>query len=152
MPRVQDFLLASIKDRRRAQAGTTLVELLVSLTIASLSLALIVGTFSTGLLNATLAKRNTAVQAVIQYEMEQVSGSAFNPSAAAYSDCFATEQPVSPTQAGVYQGSCQPGFTLRADVSWQPYSNSVQLWTISVTGPTGASIGASVQLYKAAHQ
>ena len=31
------------KDRRRAQAGTTLVELLVSLTIMGLALVLIVG-------------------------------------------------------------------------------------------------------------
>lgn len=154
MSGVRDFLLASIRDRRRAQAGTTLIELLVSLTIAGLSLALIIGTFSTGLLDATLAKRNTAVQAVIQYEMEQVSASAFSGSAPAYSDCFATEQPANPMPASGYQGSCQPGFPLRADVTWRwrPNSTTVQEWTIAVTGPSGSPTGSSVQIYKVAHQ
>ena len=88
-----------LKDRRRAQAGTTLVELLVSLTIASMALALIVGALSTGLLNASIAKRNTAAQAAMQYEMETIGASAFSSSSAPYSDCFATESQTSPAAA-----------------------------------------------------
>lgn len=141
------------KDRRRAQAGTTLIELLVSLTIAGLALSLVVGTISTGLLDATLAKRNTAAQAVIEYEMEQVSANAFSTSAPSYSDCFATEQPTNPMTVS-YQGSCLNGYTIRADVSCQPTcSSSPQTWTIVISGwPSGSSIGASIQLLKAPHQ
>jgi type II secretory pathway pseudopilin PulG len=144
-----------LSDRRRAQAGTTLVELLVSLTIAALALGLIVGTLSTGLLNATLAKRNTAAQAVMQYEMEKIGASAFDSSAQNYSECFATEAPTSPALAARYRAACPTGvFSVRADVSWQwlPSSTSVQVWTIGISGwPSGASIGASVQLFKVAH-
>lgn len=142
------------RDRRRAQAGTTLVELLVSLTIAGLGLALIVGTLSTGLLDATLAKRNTAAQGVLQYEMEQVAANAFVNPAPAYSDCFATENAGSPTAANGYLGVCPAGYTLRADVDCQlTCSSAVQTWTISISAwPSGNPIGASVQVYKVAHQ
>jgi len=98
MPSVRDRLTSTLKDRRKAQAGTTLIELLVSLMVVGLALVLIVGTFSTGLLDATLAKRNTAVDAVVQYEMEKIGASAFI-SAAAYSECFATESLTSPGPA-----------------------------------------------------
>jgi type II secretory pathway pseudopilin PulG len=141
-----------LKDRRRAQAGTTLVELLVSLTIASMALALIVGVLSTGLLNATIAKRNTAAQAAMQYEVEAIAASSFSTSAAQYSDCFATESPSSPAAAAAYQGSCPSGaFSLRADATWQwlPGSSTVQVWTISIaTVPSGSAIGQSVTVYK----
>lgn len=141
------------KDRRRAQAGTTLIELLVALAIAGLALALVVGTISTGILDATLAKRNTAVQAVMQYEMEQVSASAYNPSAPSYSDCFATEKPMSPTPASGYLGLCPPSYTLRADVTWQTYSGNVQSWTIAVGAwPSGSATIGSIQLLKSPHQ
>lgn len=138
-----------LRDRRRAQSGQSLVEVLVSLVIASLALALIVGTFSTGLLDATLSKRNAAAQAVLQYEMEAVSAYSFNAAAAAYSDCFATESPTSPTSAGGYQSACPSGpYTLRADVNWQPL-NGVQVWTIAISSwPSGSPIGKSVSLYK----
>jgi type II secretory pathway pseudopilin PulG len=142
------------KDRRRAQAGTTLVELLVSLMIVGLALVLIVGTFSTGLLDATLAKRNTAVQAVVQYELDKISGSPFDRAAPSYSECFATESSIPPTPVS-YQVSCPGGqpYTLRADVSLtlQPSPNRQQLWTISVISLTSASalpIGSSVSTYK----
>jgi type II secretory pathway pseudopilin PulG len=146
--------MPGLKDRRRAQSGATLVELLVSLVIASLSLSLIVGTFSSGLLNATLAKRNTATQAVLQYEMEAVSASVFNASAAPYSDCFATEDPTSPTSApGGFQTDCPGGpYTLRADASWQWLASApgtVQVWSIAISSwPSGAVTGSSVSLYK----
>jgi type II secretory pathway pseudopilin PulG len=143
------------KDRRRAQAGTTLVELLVSLVIVGLALVLIVGTFSTGLLDATLAKRNTAVQAVVQYELDKIGGSQFDPSAASYSECFATESSTSPWHLDIYQDPCPGGqpYTLRADVllTPQPSPNRQQLWTISVISLTGgptSPIGSSVSTYK----
>jgi type II secretory pathway pseudopilin PulG len=142
-------------DRHRRQAGTTLVELLVSLTIASLALALIVGTLSTGLLDATLAKRNTAAQTILQYEMEQISASPYNPLATPYSNCFAMERPASPTTAtGGYLGTCPAGYALRSDVSCQqPCSSAVQNWNIVVSAlPSGTPTGASVQLYKVTHQ
>lgn len=138
----------AIKDRRRAQSGTTLVELLVSLVIASLALAIAVGTISTGLLDATLAKRNTAIQAVMQYEMEQLAATS---TAGSYSDCFATEAPTSPAAATGFQGSCPSGpYTLRADVTLQSTSGTSQLWSIRVKAwPTGSDTGQSVQVYTA---
>jgi type II secretory pathway pseudopilin PulG len=141
------------RDRRRAQSGTTLVEILVSLVIASLALALVVGTLSTGLLNSTLAKRDTAVEAVIQYEVEAVGAMPFNPGGKQYSDCFATEDASSPpfTPSG-YQGSCSsPAYTLRADVSCAA-STTLQLCTIGVVPLPGNSTIRSLQVFKAPHQ
>jgi type II secretory pathway pseudopilin PulG len=140
------------KDRRRAQAGTTLVELLVSLMIIGLALVLIIGTFSTGLLDASLAKRNTAAQAVVQYELDQVGASTFQSSPQPYSDCFATESSTAPQPAVSYQGGCPAGqpYTLRADVTWGsgPTSTS-QVWTITVsTWPNPAPIGTPVSTLK----
>jgi len=137
-----------LTDRRRSQSGATLIEVMVSLMIASLALSLVVGTLSTGLLDATLAKRNTAVQAVMQYEMEQVTATAVSGS---FSDCFATEAPTAPAPATGYQGACPPGpYTLRADVNLQSTSGSASLWSISVSGwPSGSGTGASLQVYAA---
>jgi prepilin-type N-terminal cleavage/methylation domain-containing protein len=143
-----------VTNRRRAQSGTTLVELLVALVIAGLALALVVGTLSTGLLDSTIAKRNTAAQAVLQYEMEAIGASTFSASAAQYSDCFATEGPTSPASAGGYKAGCPSGpYTLRADVRWQWLAsappNTVQVWTIAIASwPSSAPIGTSVSLYK----
>ena len=140
------------KDRRRAQAGTTLVELLVSVTIVGLALVLIVGTFSTGLLDATVAKRNTAVEAVVQYELDQITASKFQPIPQAYSECFATESSIPPQPAVSYTGACPSGqpFTLRADVAWGTgLSPTSQLWTITVnTWPNPSPIGSPVSTYK----
>jgi type II secretory pathway pseudopilin PulG len=147
--------MAGIRDPRRAQAGTTLVELLVALSIAAFALAIIVGTLSSGLLQSTIAKRNTAVQAVLQYEVERIGASGFDGSAAPYSDCFATEDPTDPTAASGYQLDCPSGpYALRADVTWQwlPSSSTVQVWTITVhTLPSGDAVGSPVQTYKVTH-
>ncbi len=149
MPSVRDRLTSTLKDRRKAQAGTTLIELLVSLMIVGLALVLIVGTFSTGLLDATLAKRNTAVDAVVQYEMEKIGASAFNPTPAAYSECFATENPTSPAPAPCTGSE----YTLQADVTWQPYSSTVQQWTIAISSlPSGAQVGSPVSILKVTYQ
>jgi type II secretory pathway pseudopilin PulG len=149
------------KVGRRAQAGTTLIELLVSLMIVGLALVLIVGTFSTGLLDATMAKRNTAVEAVIQYELDNISGSTFNPSIdptlQSYSECFATESSTTPFRLSSFQAPCpndQP-YTLRADVLFTPQQSPTrrQLWTITVipwssASPSPLPIGSPVSTYK----
>lgn len=135
------------KDRRRAQAGTTLIELLVSVAILGLALVLIVGTLSTGLLDATLAKRNTAAEAVTQYELEKIKGIAF--SSGPYSECFATESASDP-QAASYSGSCPGGpFTLRADVTVNNVTSTRQMWTVTVLSwPDLGQVGAAVSVYK----
>jgi type II secretory pathway pseudopilin PulG len=144
------------RDRRQAQSGATLVELLVSVAIMGLALVLIVGTFSTGVLDAVLAKRNTAATAVTQYEMEKVSASVFNPSAPYYSECFATESLTDPAPAPCPGGQ----YTLSADVTWlwlppstTVKANTVQVWTIAIRSfPSGSMVGTPVALYKATHQ
>ncbi len=139
------------RDRRRAQAGTTLVEMLVSLTIMGIALVLIVGTLSTGLLNATLTKRNTAAQAVVQYEMDELQAATFNSSPAAYSECFATESTDSPAPpSSGYQTPCSGSYTLRADVSPGPGPSSTsQIWTITVMSePSNVQVGAPLQVVK----
>lgn len=142
-----------VKDRRRAQAGTTLVELLVSLVIIGLALVLIVGTFSTGLLDATIAKRNTSVEAILQYEIDKIGASQFDPAASDYSECFATSDSTSPTLATSYKGSCPAGpYSLRADVRWQwlPSWNTVQVWTVAVAAVSdGSQVGSPISVYKA---
>jgi type II secretory pathway pseudopilin PulG len=140
------------RDRRQAQSGATLIELLVSLVIMGLALVLIVGTFSTGLIQATLAKRNTAAMAVVQYELEQISGRPYSGSAASYSDCFATEDPTSPpTPAASFQGTCTgSSYVLRADVAVAPGPTpNSQLWSITVVSWPGAGqVGDTVQVIK----
>ena len=139
------------RDRRKAQAGTTLVEVMVSLAIASLALALIVGTLSNGLLDSAITKRNAAAQGVLQYEMGAINASTFSSSASSYSDCFATESPTAPQPAASFQAVCPPGqFTLRADVSWVWLNAQqvVQVWTVSIATADGSNIGRSVQVYK----
>jgi MSHA pilin protein MshD len=144
------------RDRRQAQAGTTLVELLVSVVIMGLALTLIVGTFSTGLLNSTRSKRNTAAVAVAQYELDLIAGMPYSGSAQPYSDCFATEganvPPPTPATGG-FGGSCASSYTLRVDVNVSSLSSSTQLWSIAVSSwPAGAGIGKQIQIIKADHR
>ena len=143
-------MIALLRDRRRSQAGTTLVELLVSVMIMGLALVLIVGTFSSGLLNATVAKRNTATEAVVQYELDSISGGPFDPGAQPYSECFATESTSAPAMTSGYQQPCPAdSFSMRADVSWTPASPTIQVWTIGVVSWPGLTpIGTPVQVYK----
>ena len=134
--------------RRRAQAGTTLIELLVSLMIIGLVLVVIVGAFSTGILDATLTKRITVATAAQQYELEKIGAAAFNGSPAAYSDCFNVDSAVAPTQVAA-NGSCQSGTSVRADVSATSPQQGAQKWSINVvTYPALVSIGSTVFVYK----
>lgn len=138
------------KDRRHAQAGVTLVELLVSVAIIAIALVLLVGTFSTGLLDATLTKRNTAVEAVTQYELDRIHSSAFNAGAQPYSECFATENTNAPLGLANYQDPCPDNtYTLRADVSWASGPRGIQVWTVTVvTWPGIGQVGSPISLYK----
>jgi type II secretory pathway pseudopilin PulG len=139
------------KDRRRAQAGTTLVELLVSLVVIGLALTLIIGIFSTALLDATIAKRNTAVEVVARYELDKIHASAFNTSPRPYSECFATESPNAPQLLGDYQDPCADNrFSLRADVTLttSPSAN-VQIWSVSIVSwPDAAPVGNPLSVLK----
>jgi type II secretory pathway pseudopilin PulG len=135
------------RDRRQAQSGATLVELLVSVVIMGLALTLIIGTFSTGLLQATLAKRNTSAAAVVQYEI----GQAYDASAQSYSDCFDTDGAGSaPWRDPVYQGACQGGqYTLRADVKVAAGPGSTQRLSVTVISlATAVPVGPTVDVVK----
>jgi MSHA pilin protein MshD len=138
------------RDRRQAQSGATLVELLVSIVIMGLALTIVIGTFSTGLLDSALEKRNTAATAVVQYELDQISGSPYNSPPQSYSDCFATENASAAPRTVGYQGSCTSNvYTLRADVQVVAGQNNSQLWSITVfSWPALAKVGQPVQTIK----
>ena len=140
------------KTRRESQSGATLVELLVSVVIIGVALALVVGTLSSGLLQSTVAKRDTASTTVIQYEMDAIGSSAFTSVAQAYSDCFATETSTSlPAPAvGGFRGPCPNStYTLRADVSVSSGPGGSQQWTIAVLSwPALAPTGSAVSMLK----
>jgi type II secretory pathway pseudopilin PulG len=149
-------MASRMQRRRRAQAGTTLVELLVSLMIVGLAVSLVVGTFSTASLNATLAKRNTAVQAVVQYELDKISGNPFIDPPTGYSECFptevsdATEPPLLPEMHSNLGDACTSrSFTIRADVTVNRISTTRQLWTVSIASwPEAAQISKPISVYK----
>jgi type II secretory pathway pseudopilin PulG len=134
--------------RHRMQAGTTLVELLVSTTIIGLAVLLLVGALSSGLLDATLSKRNTAVNAAIEYELEKVGAAKYSPSPTPYSECFAVDNNSWPTQVG-FAGECPSGASLRADVTVSDVEVGVQVWTVQVTTyPALDRVGTPVSVYK----
>jgi type II secretory pathway pseudopilin PulG len=140
------------RDRRQAQSGATLVELLVSVTIMGLALTLIIGTFSTGLLDSAISKRNTAATAVIKYELNQIDASAYDPSAQNYSDCFATESAgTAPTTVATFGGACPSNtYTLRADVTVASGPGNAQFWTIQIISwPANAKVGSQVETVRA---
>jgi type II secretory pathway pseudopilin PulG len=145
-------MLSRKERRRRAQAGTTLIELLVSVMIIGLVVVLLIGSLSTGVLDAALAKRNTGVTAATEYEMEKIGGSSYSASPASYSECFAVDSAPPPAQVG-YRASCPAGATynLRADVTESdvPGQAGVQQWAIQVvTYPALRSFGPAIYIYK----
>ncbi len=140
-----------VRDRRRAQSGATLVELLVGLVIIGFALVILIGTFSTGLLDATIAKRDTAAEAVVQYELEKIGASPYSASPQSYSECFASVNLEAPFQVATFQGSCPATtYSFRADVqSTAGLTSSSQAWTVTdVTWPSGGQVGRSVSTLK----
>lgn len=141
--------MPSRQKRRRAQAGTTLVEVVVSMAIVSFALLLLVGAFSTGILDATLVKRNTAADGAVEFELERIQGANFAASAQPYSECFAVDTAAAP-RVVAYQAACPAGSNLRLDVTEADVqAGAVQRWTIQVrTYPAEAAIGTPVSVYK----
>ncbi len=134
--------------RRKAQAGTTLIELLVSMVIIGLVVTLLLGAFSTGLLDATLVKRNTAVTAAQEYELQKIGASQFSDSPTAFSECFAVDSATAPTQVAL-GGSCPAGTSLRADVSPSDRQPGVQVWAVQMRAyPSLGAVGSPVSVYK----
>jgi Tfp pilus assembly protein PilV len=132
----------------RTQAGTTLIELLVTAMIIGMAVLLLVGAFSTGVLDATLTKRNTAVNAATEYELEKVGAAPYMTSPTSYSECFAVDEAAPPTQVA-FGGSCPAGTSLRADVTETDMQSGVQQWTVLIyTYPSPAVIGSPVSVYK----
>jgi type II secretory pathway pseudopilin PulG len=144
--------MSSRRQRRhRAQAGTTLIELLVSISIIGLVVTVLVGAFSTAVVDATVAKRATAVNAAHEYELEKIAASAFSGTPSPYSECFAVDVAAAPTQVAL-GGSCPAGTDLRADVteSFVPGQTGLQQWDVQmVTYPSLGAIGSPLSVYKA---
>ncbi len=135
--------------RHRAQAGTTLIELLVTTVIIGVALVLLVGMFSTGVIDSNLAKRETGAQAATQYEVAKIDAKQADLNG--YSECFASDGSSSPTVVG-YRGNCPSSSRVRADVSAaavQPGGVNLEQWTIQVeTWPAPAPIGKSLSIYQ----
>ena len=141
--------MAGASRRHRAQAGTTLIELVVSMMIIGLALVILVGAFSTGVIDATLVKRNTAADAALQFELERIQAAAFNTTVQPYSECFVVDGAGSPSIVG-YQAGCPAGYDLRLDVSGvNVQAGAVQRWTVQVkTYPSLGLIGTPLSVYK----
>lgn len=141
--------MPSRSKRHRAQAGTTLIELLVSTVIIGVALVLLVGMFSTGVIESNLAKRQSGAQAAIQYEVEKIGAMQYSASPSGYSECFASDGSSSPTVVS-YQGICPSTARIRADVSAAQLSVNLQQWTIQIsTWPTPALVGNPLSVLKA---
>jgi Tfp pilus assembly protein PilV len=135
-------------SRHRAQSGTTLIELLVSTVIIGVALVLLVGMFSTGVIDSNLSKRQTAAQAATQYEEERIGAMQYSASPASYSECFASDGSGNPSVVS-YLGSCTGSAKIRADVNATQLPGSLQQWTIQIrTWPAPAPVGTSVSIYK----
>jgi type II secretory pathway pseudopilin PulG len=134
--------------RHRAQAGTTLIELLVSTVIIGSALVLLVGLFSTGAIDSRLAGRNTAADAAMAYELEKVGSMAYTNRPSGYSECFVSNGATNPTLVG-YQGGCPGSANVRADVIPSQPQGRPQMWTIQITALPGSGlIGTPVSVYK----
>jgi Tfp pilus assembly protein PilW len=134
--------------RHRTQAGTTLIELLVSTVIIGTALVLLVGMFSTGAIDSRLAGRSTAAGSALAYELEKVGAMQYSANPAGYSECFVSNGATNPTVVA-YQGGCPGSANLRADVSPSQPQGRPQQWTILInTWPGPAPIGTPVSIYK----
>jgi type II secretory pathway pseudopilin PulG len=136
------------RRRHRGQAGTTLIELLVSTMIIGIAMLLLVGAFSTGIVDATLTKRNTAVNAVVEYELEKIGAATYSAAPSPYSECFAVDSAAQPIQVS-FGGGCPAGTNLRADVTPSSGQSGIQQWGVQVrTYPSLGAVGAVVSVYK----
>lgn len=134
--------------RRRAQAGTTLIEMIVCTAIIGFALLLLVGAFSTGLLDATLEKRNTASDAAVEFELERVQAAAYRAAPQPFSECFAVDSADAPALVG-YKAACPAGTNLEVDVIEADVQPGVQQWTVRVaTYPGRGAIGSPISIYK----
>jgi Tfp pilus assembly protein PilV len=126
--------------RHRAQGGTTLIELLVSVLIIGTALVLLVGMFSTGATDSRLAASFTSAQAAMAYEVEKVGAMPYaNPNG--YSECFSS--------SGAPVGQCSGSTGVRADINYIQQSSTLQKWTIKISSwPGQALIGTPVSIYK----
>lgn len=141
-------MTSSRSRRHRAQSGTTLIELLVSTVIIGVALVLLVGMFSTGVIDSNLAKQQTAAQSAIQYEEEKIGAMQFTASPSGFSECFTSSGTGSPTVIG-YKGTCTGSARIRADVSGMQVQTNLQQWTIVISSwPAPAPIGKPVSVYK----
>lgn len=132
----------------RSQAGTTLVELLVATVIMGLALALLIGLFSTGVVESMNAKRDAAAQAAKEYELEKIGAMPYSAGAGGYSECFAGEGSGGGTVVA-YQDACPAGAKVRADVNVSQLALDLQQWTVVINGwPVSAPIGKPVSTYK----
>ena len=143
------------RTSRERQSGATLVELLVSVVIIGIALALIVGTFSSGILQSTIAKRDTAATAITQYEMETIAAAPWSAAAASYSDCFPIETSETPVAAAVTNGSTfqqacpDRTYAMRADVALTAGPSGSQEWTVTVVSwPALVTSGPPVSVLK----
>lgn len=118
--------------------------------IIGLALLILVGAFSTGLLDATLTKRNTAINAAAEFEVEKIGAAAYAASPAPYSECFAVDVNAQPTQVTL-GAPCPAGTNLRADVTEEDVQPGVQQWTVHMnTYPAIGAVGAPLSVYKVA--
>lgn len=141
-------MTSSRSQRHRAQSGTTLIELLVSTVIIGVALVLLVGMFSTGVIDSNLAKQQTAAQAATQYEEEKIGAMQFSSSPSGYSECFASNGTGNPTVVA-YRASCTGSARIRADVGATQLQGNLQQWTILINSwPDPAPIGKAVSIYK----
>lgn len=141
-------MTSSRSKRHRAQSGTTLIELLVSTVIIGVALVLLVGMFSTGVIDSNLAKQQTAAQAVTQYEEEKIGAMPYSASPSGFSECFTSIGTGSPTVVG-YKGPCTGSARIRADVNGTQVQTNLQQWTIVINSwPAPAPIGKPLAIYK----
>jgi type II secretory pathway pseudopilin PulG len=130
--------MAGRSRRQRAQAGTTLIEVVVSVAILSLALVLLVGSFSTALIDVTHEKQITVAQAAIEYELQKIQAAPYG-STQSYSECFATD--------GSVAAFCGNGGVVWADVS-ELDVQGIQQWTVRIRSTAGDSVGSPVSIWK----
>jgi Tfp pilus assembly protein PilV len=141
-------VISSRSKRHRAQAGTTLIELLVSTLIIGLAVVLLVGLFSTGVIDSKLASRDVAAQTATEYELEKIGSMQYSASPTSYSECFTSDGSSSPSVVP-FQGGCPASARIRANVSPSVVQGALQQWTVTINSwPDASQIGKPVSTYK----